>query len=137
MTYDSIVAKFGEPSNDIGSGIHIYVYPLTDSTEIWIGYTDKILYARHVDKNGQIINTIIGDKLYSLTYDYFKDNLKPDMTYDSIVAKFGEPSNDIGSGIHIYVYQLIDSTEIWIGYTDKIIYERHMDKNHQIIENII
>jgi hypothetical protein len=59
------------------------------------------------------------------------------MIYNSIVAKFGEPSNDIGSGIHIYVYQLIDSTEIWIGYADKIIYVRHMDKNHQIIENII
>jgi shikimate 5-dehydrogenase len=137
MNYNSIVAKFGEPSNDIGSGIHIYVYQLIDSTEIWIGYADKIIYARHMDKNQQILNTIIEDKPYSLTYDYFKDNLKPDMIYNSIVAKFGEPSNDIGSGIHIYVYQLIDSTEIWIGYADKIIYVRHMDKNHQIIENII
>lgn len=70
-------------------------------------------------------------------YSDYKDNLKPDMTYNSIVAKFGEPSKDIGSGIHIYVYQLTDSTEIWIGYTDKIIYARYMDKNHQIIENLI
>jgi hypothetical protein len=137
MTYNSIVVKFGIPSKDIGSGIHIYVYQLTDSTEIWIGYTDKILYARHVDKNGQIIYTIIGDKDYSLTYDYFKDNLKPDLTYNSIVIKFGAPSKDIGSGIHIYVYQLSDSTEIWIGYTDKILYARHVDKNGQIIENLI
>ena len=85
MTFNSIVAKFGTPSKDIGSGIHIYVYQLTDSSEIWIGYTDIILYARHVDKNGQVINTIIGDNLYSHTYYYFKDNLKPDMTYDSII----------------------------------------------------
>ena len=70
-------------------------------------------------------------------YSDFKDNLKPDQTYNSIIAKFGEPSKDIGSGIHIYVYQLTDSSEIWIGYTDKILYARHVDKNGQIIENII
>jgi hypothetical protein len=135
MSYNSIVAKFGAPSNDIGSGIHIYVYQLTDESEIWIGYTDRILYARHMDKNHQLLNTIIEGK--ALTFDYFKDNLKADMTYNSIVAKFGEPSNDIGSGIHIYVYLLTDSTEIWIGQTDKILYARHMDKNHQFIEAII
>ena len=71
------------------------------------------------------------------TVSYFRDNLKPDMNYNSIVAKFGEPAKDIGSGIHIYVYVLADSTEIWIGYADKIIYARHMDKNHQLIEIII
>ncbi|MBK9736505.1 MAG: hypothetical protein IPO92_16720 [Saprospiraceae bacterium] len=71
-----------------------------------------------------------------LTYSDFKDNLKIDMTYDSIVAKFGEPLKDIGSGIHIYVYQLTDATEIWIGYTDKILYARHMDKNGQLLESI-
>jgi hypothetical protein len=59
------------------------------------------------------------------------------MTYNSIVAIFGVPLKDIGSGIHIYVYQLADSSEIWIGYSDKILYARHMDKNGQIIENLI
>jgi hypothetical protein len=71
------------------------------------------------------------------TYTDFANNLKPEMTYDAIVAKFGEPSKDIGSGIHIYVYPLNDFTEIWIGYADKIIYARHVDKNHQVIENMI
>ena len=72
-----------------------------------------------------------------LTYTYFKDNLKSDMTYNSIVTKFGEPSKDIGSGIHIYVYQLSDSTQIWIGYVDKIYYARHMDKDQKLIKDII
>jgi hypothetical protein len=72
-----------------------------------------------------------------LTYIYFKDNLKSDMTYNSIVAKFGEPSKDIGSGIHIYVYQLSDTTQIWIGYADKIYYARHMDKEQKLIKDII
>lgn len=137
MTYDSIVTKFGEPVKDIGSGIHIYVYKLVDSTEVWIGYTTKILYAHQVDKNGQILHTIIGDKDYSRTYEYFKNNLRPDMNYDSIVLKFGEPSKVNGSGIHIYVYELIDSTEIWIGYAGKIQYAKHVDKNRQILDVII
>jgi hypothetical protein len=59
MDYTSFVDFFGEPTKDIGSGIHIYVYKLTDSTEIWIGYVDNILYAHHVDKNQQLLNTII------------------------------------------------------------------------------
>jgi hypothetical protein len=75
--------------------------------------------------------------LHELKYSDFKNSLKSDMTYNLIVAKFGAPSKDIGSGIHIYVYQLTDSTEIWIGYTDKILYARHVDKNGQIIENLI
>ncbi len=49
---DTIFFKFGEPHRDIGSGIHIYVYELNDSTEIWIGYVDRILYVQHVDSDG-------------------------------------------------------------------------------------
>jgi hypothetical protein len=75
---------------------------------------------------------------HELTYSYFKDNLKSDMKYYSIVTKFGEPSKDIGSGIHIYVYQLNDYTQIWIGYDgDKIMYATHMDKNQLLITKII
>jgi hypothetical protein len=136
MTYNDIVAKFGKPQSDIGSGIHIYVYKLVDSTEIWIGYTDKAEYAKHMDRNGQVINTLFSN-FTELTIDFFKANLTVNMNYDEIVTKFGEPQNDIGSGIHIYVYKLVDSTEIWIGYTDKIFYARHMDTNQQLIEDLI
>jgi hypothetical protein len=59
MNFNDIAAKFGKPAKDIGSGIHIYVYPLADGTEIWIGYAGKILYAKQVDKNRQIIQSII------------------------------------------------------------------------------
>lgn len=55
----AIVARFGPPERDAGSGIHIYVWLLKDSTEIWIGYVSKILYARHVDKNRNILHTLI------------------------------------------------------------------------------
>ncbi len=59
MIYKAIVDQFGEPSNDIGSGIHIYVLVLTDFTEIRIGYTDKIPYARQMDPTHQLLNTLI------------------------------------------------------------------------------
>lgn len=72
-----------------------------------------------------------------LSYSDFEKNLKSDMTYDLIVAKFGNPTSDIGSGIHIYVYELVDSTEIWIGYTDVILYARHMDSDHQQLHSLI
>tara|TARA_Y100001949_G_C15932484_1_gene306326 strand:+ start:311 stop:610 length:300 start_codon:yes stop_codon:yes gene_type:complete len=58
MDYNSIIKTFGEPVKDIGSGIHIYVYELTDSTEIWIGYTDYIVYAKHVDQDQNILHTL-------------------------------------------------------------------------------
>lgn len=59
MTYTAIVNAFGTPDEDKGSGIHIYVYKLTNGTSIWIGYANKIIYARHVDSNGQVLHTII------------------------------------------------------------------------------
>jgi hypothetical protein len=72
-----------------------------------------------------------------LTYEDFRDFLTKDTNYQAIVAKFGEPDRDAGSGIHIYVYDLKDSTEIWIGYVDKILYARHMDKNRNVLHTII
>jgi len=74
---------------------------------------------------------------HELTISEFKTNLKSEMIYNEIVAKFGEPAKDVGSGIHIYVYVLNDSTEIWIGYVNKIIYARHVDQNRQIIQILI
>ena len=71
------------------------------------------------------------------TFEYFNTHLKADMSYTAILNEFGQPDKDIGSGIHIYVYGLADSTEIWIGYADKIIYARHVDKNQQVLHTII
>ena len=77
------------------------------------------------------------DNKKSLTYSDFVTSLNAGMDYTAIVAKFGEPTKDIGSGIHIYVYQLSDLTEIWIGYVDRIIYARHVDSNQNVLHIII
>lgn len=73
----------------------------------------------------------------NLCYSDFENNLKIEMDYTAIVAKFGAPLRDIGSGIHIYVYQLVDSTEVWIGYTDRILYAKHMDRSQQVITTFL
>jgi hypothetical protein len=59
MTYQQIVWRFGNPVADIGSGIHIYVYSLDDGTQIKIGYTDQIVYARHTSSSGQVLHELI------------------------------------------------------------------------------
>jgi hypothetical protein len=71
------------------------------------------------------------------TVEYFNYNLRADMKYDEIVNLFGQPDGDIGSGIHIYVYDLKDGSKVYIGYTDKIMYARHVNSSGQIIHTII
>ncbi len=55
---DTILYRFGKPHNDIGSGIHIYMYELNDNTQVWIGYTNEILYVRNVDSQGNILESL-------------------------------------------------------------------------------
>ena len=70
------------------------------------------------------------------TLDDFKNVLSKPYDLDEIFSKFGEPHDDIGSGIHIYVYNLNDSTEIWIGYVDDIWYVKHVDSKGILIEEL-
>ena len=72
-----------------------------------------------------------------LTLDSFVDHLTPEMSYQEIVKTFGDPVRDDGSGIHIYVYELEDQTEIWIGYTDSIVYAIQMDGDRQELQVLI
>ena len=71
------------------------------------------------------------------TVEYFKLHLKADMNYTALTQQFGQPEADRGSGIHIYVYELKNGTAVWIGYTDKILYARHMDGYGQLIANLL
>jgi hypothetical protein len=69
--------------------------------------------------------------------EYFNYNLTADLKYDELVGLFGEPDGDKGSGIHIYYYNLSDGTAVYIGYTDKILYARHMSASGQLLHTII
>jgi hypothetical protein len=71
------------------------------------------------------------------TLEDFRNTLNESQDIKTIFFKFGEPHRDIGSGIHIYVYELNDSTEIWIGYNDHILYVQHMDSDGNILEQLL
>ena len=66
----------------------------------------------------------------------FKEVLKDPPQMDAIVSKFGEPHEDIGSGIHIYVYELNDKTQIWIGHIEDIWYVQQVDSKGNLIEEL-
>jgi hypothetical protein len=68
--------------------------------------------------------------------EYFRNFLKEDMAYSDLRLIFGEPDADIGSGIHMYVYNVNDGTQVIIGYTDRIIYARHINDTDVIAELI-
>ena len=68
---------------------------------------------------------------------YFEQHLIAEMNYANLKSTFGEPDNDIGSGIHIYVYNLNDNTRIHIGFVDQVIYARHMDSSNNLIKELI
>lgn len=71
------------------------------------------------------------------TLDDFRNTLNESQDIETIFFKFGEPHEDIGSGIHIYVYELNDSTQIWIGYNGQILYVQHVDSDRNILEQLL
>jgi hypothetical protein len=71
------------------------------------------------------------------TLEYFQLYLTPDMKFENLRKTFGDPHNDVGSGIHIYVYNLSDGTKIQIGYTDKILYANQLDDRDQLLLSLI
>jgi hypothetical protein len=133
MGYKDLVTHFGKPDKNIGSGVDIYVYNLGDSSKVMVGYSDKILYVEHIDKDKKTLERTEMNK-NKLTYEYFKENLKKEMKYSDIVNTFGAPHKNIGSGIDMYEYVLEDKTKIVIGYAaDKILYARHKDKKNKVL----
>lgn len=65
MDYDDIVEYFGTPPEDLNAayaaedGLHIYQYPLYDTTFVRIGFTTKMEYACLADTNANIYEDLI------------------------------------------------------------------------------
>lgn len=65
MDNEDVLSVLGEPMVDINAewaaedGLHIYQYPLEDSTYVRIGVTDKLNYACIVDENNNLLEDII------------------------------------------------------------------------------
>jgi hypothetical protein len=71
------------------------------------------------------------------TVEFFETHLQLDMNHAKLISVFGGPVKDLGSGIHIYVYNLDDNTEVWVGITDKLLYANHVDKNKNLLKVLI
>lgn len=48
-TMQEVTARLGKPDRDTGSGLHVYMYRLSDGTAVLIGSSDgsAIMYVRH------------------------------------------------------------------------------------------
>ncbi len=74
-------------------------------------------------------------KKYS--FSDFQKTLRPDMGYDTIIARYGNPDILTGSGISILIYNFADSTSLMIGcHNTRTLYAIFRDKSgikHDII----
>ena len=66
MDYNDLVETFGVPPVDLNAatadeadGLHIYQYPLYDSTFLRIGFTNRMEYACWVDERNNLIEDVI------------------------------------------------------------------------------
>ncbi|MEJ2260282.1 MAG: hypothetical protein P8X83_01290 [Nitrosopumilaceae archaeon] len=99
----------------------------------WVSNIIKAIQSR--DLSGQDPTSSYMEKIIP-TLDDFKDTIAESNNIETIFSKFGEPHDDIGSGIHIYVYELNDFTKIWIGYVEDIWYVRHVDTDGNLLEEL-
>ncbi|MCR6638319.1 MAG: hypothetical protein NVV82_04820 [Sporocytophaga sp.] len=72
-----------------------------------------------------------------LSLSDFETKIKSDMDYYSMVEAFGKPTKDIGRGIHIYVYDLKDSTKMLVGFTDKVLYAKQINRKEEIVKDLL
>ena len=102
------------------------------------GWVSDIILAVQSRDLSSDIDTALSSYMNKITptLDDFKNVLSQPYDIDEIFSKFGEPHDDIGSGIHIFVYELNDNTEIWIGYVDDIWYVKHVDSKGNLIEDL-
>ena len=53
MTLEQLYAQVGQPGRDVGSGIHILEYVLSDRSSVYVGSSGRnILYVRHGSLRG-------------------------------------------------------------------------------------
>jgi hypothetical protein len=53
-SYSDVEKQFGKPDKDVGSGIRIFVYTLSDGSQVWLGFAElnNLMYVKHRLNNG-------------------------------------------------------------------------------------
>ncbi|MEJ2259204.1 MAG: hypothetical protein P8X78_01615, partial [Nitrosopumilaceae archaeon] len=136
FTYHEISCNLGLQLTQRYDGSPACVKPDTYFELIKRGWVSNIIKAiQSRDLSGQDPTSSYMEKIIP-TLDDFKDTIAESNNIETIFSKFGEPHDDIGSGIHIYVYELNDFTKIWIGYVEDIWYVRHVDTDGNLLEEL-
>ena len=55
MSFEEVCRQTGLPAWETGSGLTIFIYPLEDGSEVWLGFpgvSGGLLYALHVERDG-------------------------------------------------------------------------------------
>jgi len=58
MSYEKMITIVGEPNQDIGSGIHVYLYKLPDGTEVIVGVGEGLMYVKQKISNDTYVDLI-------------------------------------------------------------------------------
>jgi hypothetical protein len=119
-------------------GTPVCVTPETVFELINRGWVSDIILAvqsRIITLDPEDIASSYMDKI-TPTLDDFKKILSEQFDIDTIFSKFGEPHYDIGSGIHVYVYDLNDGTQMLIGYNGDILYVTNLDLDGNVLEEL-
>lgn len=58
---EELFKQVGCPDADIGSGIHIYIYRLTDGSQVWIGTPGKEIFYIDHRRDGELIKRLVGE----------------------------------------------------------------------------
>jgi len=58
MSYEEMITIVGEPNQDIGSGIHVYLYKLPDGTEVIVGVGEGLMYVKQKISNDTYVDLI-------------------------------------------------------------------------------
>lgn len=62
LSLEEITARVGEPLEDVGSGLHIYIYPLADGRRVFLQFADleSLLGAGVMDAEGAVLQELVG-----------------------------------------------------------------------------
>lgn len=101
----------------------------------WVSDIIVLVQSRILTLDSEDMASSYMDKIIP-TVDDFKNILSEPYDIDTIFSKFGKPHYDIGSGIHVYVYDLNDDTQMLIGYNGDILYITNLDLDGNVLEEL-
>ena len=118
----------------------VYEFPTDESDPIAFsrpGWYEINFFVSDLERAKWNFHVQYNDQLdFTNNVQEFQEKFRPDMKYDDLVESFGNPDSDIGSGMHIYVYEMDDGNKILIGYADYIWYAKHVDYKYSLITDL-